>query len=205
MHKMRAKPEKRYGSRTLLLPSLLAHKVIHSFCAQSLAAAGVFGCHLFAHREISQWNQGLHLVSTALLTILSTKDVQKRAAAKKCCVKEDGTSAKFAIFSTNGLYALFLRRGKLCIRINGLSYSQSSCAQSYPQKMCRTSALVDFAWHNLRGRGFVPTIPHCLVFVQHKNFLINQRSFLQLNRLRTILSTKDVQNVAQAAPVQNSA
>ena len=34
----------------------------------------------------------------------------------------------------NGPLALFLRKGKLCIWINDLSYSQSSCAQSYPQK-----------------------------------------------------------------------
>jgi hypothetical protein len=68
--------------------------------------------------------------------------------------------------------------------------------------MCRTSARSTVAWHNLRGRGFAPKIPPCLVFAQHEIFLINQRSFLQSNRLRTILSTKDVQNVGRVDPAQ---
>jgi hypothetical protein len=34
--------------------------------------------------------------------------------------------------------ALFLRNGIFSFKINGLSYSQIFCAQSYPQKMCRT-------------------------------------------------------------------
>ena len=139
MHEISANLENPYGSKALLKLFVLAHTVIHSFCAQGIARAKYFRCQLFTHEDISQWNQGLWVVSTALHTILSTKDVQKRVGAEKCRVKDRDTIARFAIFSTKR--------------------------------------------------------PACLVFAQRYIMHMNQRPVTQSKFLRTILSTKDVQNL----------
>jgi hypothetical protein len=42
MPDFRAKPEKPYGSRTLVKLFILAHKVIHSFCVKTQRGGGSF-------------------------------------------------------------------------------------------------------------------------------------------------------------------
>jgi hypothetical protein len=79
-------------------------------------------------------------VLSALRTILSTLDVQKSPRVRKNLAQQHDTFGKPAIFCTIALFALFSRRKKICIQINALTECQSSCAQSYPHNMCRTSA-----------------------------------------------------------------
>lgn len=111
--------KKPYGSRTLRALVLLAHKVVHTFCEKALAAqawkTSAGSCLLLEHGAISQWNQRLRIRTWPLLTILSTKGVQKAGAELNRRAKEHDTSRIFVVFSTKSSPALFLRKEKICI------------------------------------------------------------------------------------------
>ena len=109
----------------------------------ALAKKRVFSrpCPHFAQTRLSLSNQGLCRLAKTLRTLLSTETVQN-------------------FFPQ--LYfppALFLRSTKFVFKINELRACQDSCAQSYPQKMCRTALAVWLATRYIAGVCSDPVRP----------------------------------------------
>ena len=81
MPDLRAIDKKCYGSRTLLQPPAVTHKVIHTKCAELLVndswKISLFPCCLkFTHGKYSVIYQWVRVKATRLHTILSTEHVQ---------------------------------------------------------------------------------------------------------------------------------
>jgi hypothetical protein len=71
--------------------------------------------------------------------VLAHNLIHKRCAEHRRLPALHGTIFEEANFDPKQLGACFLRSKKFSLQIKALSYSQIACAQSYPQKMCRTS------------------------------------------------------------------
>jgi hypothetical protein len=97
-------------------------------------------CLVFTQSKFSFMNQGLDVASRFLLTILSTKGVQNSCGPS-------GRRGRRNNFST----ALFLRSNIFSFKIRHMAEAHESCAQSYPQKMCRTVLAVWLATRYIAG------------------------------------------------------
>jgi hypothetical protein len=182
-------------SRACGSAATLAHSIVHRRCAKSgsLPASRVMGgcfavlqrtkapnpsdCRIFAQRHFTVRNQPLRVLSGVLLTILSTKDVRNNAV-----VHRPGP-------------ATILSSPELPLTIKGLPGRPRFCSQSYPQNVFATGR----ARHPIRARfgthrRIRQIIYPCLVFAHERISLMNQGACRLSTTLRTILSTKGVQN-----------
>ena len=93
--------------------------------------------------------------------------------------------------------------GQFLNGINDFACGQAACAQSYPQKVCRKPGSGAIAEQKSMPHPaiacFSPQTAACLVFAQGRNSHMNQGDERALRSLRTILSTKAVQNIAALA------
>jgi hypothetical protein len=114
--------------------------------------------------------------------VLAHNLIHKLCAEHGCIAKYRGTIFEGPVLAPFSWNAYFLRSKKISLQIKGLSYSQISCAQSYPQKMCRRWA-ADLVAHPKFPR--LPQVVHKLLVALFLStasfpFKINDLSYCQI-------------------------
>ena len=146
---------------------ILAHNLIHRTCAELdtvlSETMSKLHCVIFRQAMKSLSNQWLSYCPMYLLTMLSPVSGDRCAylglgsrRPHGPCVRENEAGRSCM---NNFIPASFLRMRIFPLRINALSRLPDSCAQSYPQKVCRTVLAVRLATRYIAGVRSVPVSP----------------------------------------------